>query len=102
MPITLNQITAKFPGRCAASGEEFAVGATVLHDPSTRRCFLPAHAPAGALVTVPVAGAKSAAYRAGWEAGAPDAPMASNPHPPGSPEARMWTDGLRDRHRTDS
>ncbi len=96
----LTRITAKFPGKCASSGAPFEMGTTILHDPVSRRCFLPGNEPEGATVTVPLAGAKSKAYTDGWAAGAPGAPMTTNPHPAKSPEARMWTDGLRDRHKS--
>ncbi len=76
----------------------FQAGAVILHDQVRRRCFLPGSEPEGSVVTEPVAGAKSAAYRAGWEAGAPGAPLQHNPHRHGDPEAQMWLEGLRDRH----
>lgn len=98
MPLVLNRITAKWPGKCAGSGAAFGVGATILHDPVRRRCFLPNAAPPDAIVTEPVAGGQSAAYRAGWDAGAPGAAPVHCPHVAGSTEARMWQDGLRDRH----
>lgn len=98
MAMTLTRIRAKFPGKCAASGYEFAAGAEILHNAATRRCYLPAHAPDDATVVEVVAGAKSAAYRAGWDAGAPGAPLSTNPHAASTAEFRMWLDGLRDRH----
>lgn len=96
--ITLHRIVAKFPGRCAASGEHFAAGRTILHHAEARKCYLPGCEPEGATIVEPVAGSQSAAYRAGWAAGAPGSPMTSNPHPAKTPENKMWTDGLRDRH----
>jgi hypothetical protein len=96
--LTLTRITAKFPGKCAESGKAFQAGTVILHDQVRRRCFLPGSEPEGAVVTEPVAGAKSAAYHAGWAAGAPDAPLTRCPHVAGSPEAKMWGEGLRDRH----
>lgn len=97
--MALTRITAKFPGRCAASGTAFGRGAYVLHDPETRRCYLPEHAPEGAEVRdVPLPGEQQEAHGLGWRAGAPDAPPTACPYPAGSPEEAMWTRGLRERH----
>lgn len=97
---TLNRIKAKFPGRCASSGADFTAGAEILHDPVTRRCYLPAHAPAGAVIVVPLEGSKTRSYREGWDAGAPGAPFAACPYPDKSAEQRLWAEGLRDRARS--
>ena len=96
--MALVRIQAKYAGRCAASGLSFDVGEAVLHDAAARKCYLPGREPGGHLVREP--GALAGAYRAGWEAGAPDSPLAGNPHPVKSREAELWTTGLRDRHRT--
>lgn len=95
----LVRITARFPGRCAASGQPFGRGAYVLHDPMTKRCYLPGHEPEGSgLRETPLPGEQQAAYGEGWRAGAPDAPLSSCPYPDGSPERALWWRGLKDRH----
>lgn len=100
MTPVLNKITAKWAGRCAASGKQFAAGDVILHDPLSRRCYLPGSEPKGYLVVEPVGGVQSPAYKAGWDAGAPGAPMTACPHKTGTAEAKDWSAGLRDRHRS--
>ncbi len=96
----LTRITAKFPGRCAASGQSFGAGAYVLHDPASKRCYLPGHEPEGSATRQePLPGQQQEAYGLGWRAGAPDALPTACPYPAKSPEAAMWANGMRDRHR---
>ncbi len=94
--MTLTRIIAKWPGKCAASGQSFGAGAEVLHDAEAKRCYLPEHAPPGAEVQGSVEEQMAEAYERGRLAGAPDAPPTICPYTSPSALAHRWHQGVDD------
>ncbi len=82
----MDRIVAKWAGKCAATGRPFAAGATVMHDPSTKRCYLPGNEPVAAEGARDAGRAAARRLRAGE--------IVECPHAAGSPSAAEWHAGV--------